>query len=390
MVKPVANAQISLHAMYVVYPTLTQKHSNRWLVDYNGPSLLGDAYCHPPQPDTCGPGLTVSRWSGSYECLQKVQSWVDNCVRNHRLCVTDSFVPKRLLDVAKAKDSVFLVEQTAETTSTSGVQYIALSHCWGKHMSIKTTSETYAAHLGGIAIASLPTTFRDAVSIARSLCIRYLWIDSLCIIQFDKADWAEQAGQMSMIYSSAYLTVAATAASDSSRGIFSLRDARGPDWKVPLYRTPWGGLKWRHDGDQAHEQYRSIAAPKKYLTTDPDFRVTAEEWEDQRFRNVDDSALAARGSRPSGRSRSDISRYASLTLPGMRLCLSAKHHGGANAWTWTWKEGAKDSWPPEHLQSWAKKKTMTTAKTLTTQEPQRTGITGHLPPGLPLSSIHLA
>ncbi|KAK0614400.1 hypothetical protein B0T14DRAFT_437797 [Immersiella caudata] len=107
-------------------------------------------------------------------------------------------------------------------------------------MSIKTTRETYAADLGGgIAVAFLPATFRGAVSITRSLRIRYLWIGSLCIIQFDEADWAEKVGQMSMIYSSVYLKVAATAASDSLRGIFSVRDAWGSDWKAPVYRTPW-------------------------------------------------------------------------------------------------------------------------------------------------------
>jgi len=40
-----------------------------------------------------------------------------------------------------------------------------------------------------ILMEKLPYTFRDAVTIAHHLNIRYLWIDSMCIIQGDRDDW---------------------------------------------------------------------------------------------------------------------------------------------------------------------------------------------------------
>ncbi len=67
----------------------------------------------------------------------------------------------------------------------------------------------------------LPLSFQDAVRITKGLGLRYLWIDSLCIIQDDAADWEEQAAQMADVYRSAYLTVAASAAADSSVGVFN-------------------------------------------------------------------------------------------------------------------------------------------------------------------------
>ncbi|KAB2571067.1 hypothetical protein DBV05_g10263 [Lasiodiplodia theobromae] len=54
--------------------------------------------------------------------------------------------------------------------------------------------------------------------------VRYIWIDSLCIIQGDKQDWFEQSRQMADIYGNAFLNIAATAATDSYEGLYSSRD----------------------------------------------------------------------------------------------------------------------------------------------------------------------
>ncbi|KAF2829411.1 hypothetical protein CC86DRAFT_189210 [Ophiobolus disseminans] len=48
----------------------------------------------------------------------------------------------------------------------------------------------------------------------------YLWIDSLCIIHNDVADWRFEGSRMPDIYSNALLTIAATASSGASGGCF--------------------------------------------------------------------------------------------------------------------------------------------------------------------------
>jgi hypothetical protein len=73
---------------------------------------------------------------------------------------------------------------------------------------------------------SLPKTFQDAVVFTRHLNIRYLWIDSLCILQDSREDWEEQASKMATIYESAILTLCAAAAKDGSVGCF----AQPPDF----------------------------------------------------------------------------------------------------------------------------------------------------------------
>ncbi|EAT80540.1 hypothetical protein SNOG_12128 [Parastagonospora nodorum SN15] len=74
----------------------------------------------------------------------------------------------------------------------------------------------------GIPVSELPKTFSDAIDISRVLGIQYLWIDSLCIIQDDQADWEKHVEIMASIYESSYLTLAAGASSDDDGGFFSL------------------------------------------------------------------------------------------------------------------------------------------------------------------------
>lgn len=64
------------------------------------------------------------------------------------------------------------------------------------------------SHLKGISFSSLGPLFRDAVRVCRFPRIRYLWIDSLCIIQGNERDWEEQAAQMASIYENAFFTIA--------------------------------------------------------------------------------------------------------------------------------------------------------------------------------------
>jgi hypothetical protein len=48
----------------------------------------------------------------------------------------------------------------------------------------------------GIEVADLPKAFQEAVMITRKLGYKYMWIDSLCIIQASARDWEVQAKVM--------------------------------------------------------------------------------------------------------------------------------------------------------------------------------------------------
>ncbi|RSM05408.1 hypothetical protein CDV31_009560 [Fusarium ambrosium] len=86
-------------------------------------------------------------------------------------------------------------------------------------MPIKTTTKTKSLLENSLSEDLLPRTFRDALNITRPLGIRYLWIDSLCIIQDDPEDWQAEAVQNDTYLGSAN-NIAASDALDSTQGCF--------------------------------------------------------------------------------------------------------------------------------------------------------------------------
>lgn len=124
-------------------------------------------------------------------------------------------MPTRILDLGVVDDgeldqlfrrSLNLID-SAEVTGDR--RYACLSHRWESsgHI-IRTTRETFAKHRDGISFPTLSPTYQDAVHVLRRLGIRYLWIDSLCIIQDDDADWQEESKTMATVYGKALLTLA--------------------------------------------------------------------------------------------------------------------------------------------------------------------------------------
>ncbi|EFQ34239.1 heterokaryon incompatibility protein [Colletotrichum graminicola M1.001] len=98
--------------------------------------------------------------------------------------------------------------------------YISLSHCWGGADIIKCTEKTLPELRKGVLASDLPGTFRDALSVTRSLGMAYIWIDSLCIVQDSPSDWAAESKTMLNVYQHSILNLAATQSRNSHTGLF--------------------------------------------------------------------------------------------------------------------------------------------------------------------------
>jgi Heterokaryon incompatibility protein (HET) len=72
-----------------------------------------------------------------------------------------------------------------------------------------------------INITKMPATFRHAVLVTRRLKIKYIWIDSLCILQDSKEDWAIESHRMQNVYANAIVNISADNASGSTVGLLS-------------------------------------------------------------------------------------------------------------------------------------------------------------------------
>ncbi|KAH6647611.1 heterokaryon incompatibility protein-domain-containing protein [Truncatella angustata] len=74
------------------------------------------------------------------------------------------------------------------------------------------------AFVAGQPVDDLPQSFQDAVGVARSMQIRYLWIDCLCIIQDSEEDWETQSLEMREIYAHSICNISATGVPHNSMG----------------------------------------------------------------------------------------------------------------------------------------------------------------------------
>lgn len=159
--------------------------------------------------------------TGSDEIVNSVAQWITSCMQSHPECRPIQFCPKRLLRILSIDKAVLIEPVLAEWPNH---KYAALSHCWGpKGVLMRLTSHTKPFLGSPFRISELPPNFRDAAQFAFKLGIRYLWIDSLCIMQDSNGDWEEQSAAMSDIYAGAVCTIAATASSDSQGGCFRMR-----------------------------------------------------------------------------------------------------------------------------------------------------------------------
>ncbi len=83
-------------------------------------------------------------------------------------------------------------------------RYVALSYIWGDTAMFRTLQDNKLEleKAGSLSweSKSLPRTIQDAIYLVEQIDERYIWIDSLCIIQDDEADKTDQISAMGSIY----------------------------------------------------------------------------------------------------------------------------------------------------------------------------------------------
>lgn len=174
-------------------------------------------------------GLPILSEPGSELNIRIISAWVRDCDQNHTCrSRNDTFLPTRIIDVGNNLSKTVRLVCIAEEHNISA-RYLALSHRWGSptlHKTFRTLKSNLDIFKKGIEIATLPKTFQQAIQIAQSLNIGYLWIDSLCIVQDDSEDWNHESELMEQVFSSAYITIAATCASGTDDGFLKERPER--------------------------------------------------------------------------------------------------------------------------------------------------------------------
>ena len=176
------------------------------------------------------PSFRQAKYRWSFPISQKkvdynrLLYWIDCCIAKHEDCRVKEFrrpahlgfgeiAKLRLIDVVERR----IVEVQMPTN------YVALSYVWGGVPNFRLTTNNLPALSKPGAITKiwhrLPRTIRDAIEVTEGLKERYLWVDSLCLIQNDKTDMKNGIMVMDLIYELANLTIIAASGSHADVGL---------------------------------------------------------------------------------------------------------------------------------------------------------------------------
>lgn len=144
--------------------------------------------------------------------------------------------------------------------------YVVLSYVWGETPFFRTVSanlpllQQIHSFSAQSRTATIPRTIRDAMGVVNMLGERYLWVDSLCIVQDDKEEVRDQIKNMASIFANACVTIVAAQGIDAQsglRGVRSVSHARdlpprifkfGHQSIVHRRWNPYAVTKWEQRG----------------------------------------------------------------------------------------------------------------------------------------------
>jgi serine/threonine protein kinase len=230
---------LTVHRLPSKFHCFTCLPCPRLTVDQDQNVPTGDRSSRTQDSSSTQIGFPTIPKGGSPAHFDIIKAWLADCDINHTdTCNTHrtGSYPTRVIDVGtEAIPTLRLVESASLPQSERlRLKYAALSHPWGSsppHRHFVTTIGNFDSHKKEIP-DNLPETLADAVKTTRSLGIRYLWIDSICIKQGRDGDFTQEADRMETVFSSAYCVIAATRAEGSTSGFLQRKSTLEFDAKV--------------------------------------------------------------------------------------------------------------------------------------------------------------
>ncbi|UPK90662.1 hypothetical protein LCI18_001597 [Fusarium solani-melongenae] len=234
------HARWSNHSVTLFRPWYLAKHPPKIASDFLTVNVTEEV---PASPDA-QIGYPLLPKPGSPSQFALIHEWLRVCRETHRhgrlpdASLNSAELPTRVIDLG-VSDKPKLQLIAGEDMESQ--KYFALSHCWGKSMRFRALKENIEALTKAIDFRRLPRTFKEAIKTARGLNVRYLWIDSLCIIQDDQDDWKREAARMQQVFSNATCVIAASSASSSAEGFLETRRDERP---FVTLRSPSGATTY--------------------------------------------------------------------------------------------------------------------------------------------------
>jgi hypothetical protein len=157
------------------------------------------------------PGRRVSQMAS----ISQMASWITSC---------NNALKSDVVEENRYKISTYLIDVNLNCLvgPVRDTPYVALSYVWGSVPQLMCTTETLLGLQRESSLSidndKIPRTIRDAMLLCKQLQYRYLWVDSLCIVQ-DSPRKHELIRQMNKIYHDAEFSIIAAAGLDAGAGL---------------------------------------------------------------------------------------------------------------------------------------------------------------------------
>jgi hypothetical protein len=156
--------------------------------------------------------------------LRLLKSWIKLCEEQHGGdCSQPSWLRKGQ-EAPKLPREFRLIDvelRCVVPAPSTEARYYALSYVWGDvvpPLLMNANLKEFSVP-GALDNIGVPRTVADAIGFVLRLGGRFLWVDSLCIIQDNPYDKLSQIYSMDLIYSYAFLTIVAAAGGDANAGL---------------------------------------------------------------------------------------------------------------------------------------------------------------------------
>lgn len=168
-----------------------------------------------------------------------INTWLRTCAEVHGASCADLGKASGRLGRIRVID----VENMVVIVAPPDCHYVALSYVWGGPQRYEARKEDFKTSKSGSEYLplpkDLPQTIIDACTVTRCIGERYLWVDSLCIMQNSDTDRHDQILSMDAIYNFAILTIVAGSRAHSNTGLPGISTPR----ENQQYRGKVDGLR---------------------------------------------------------------------------------------------------------------------------------------------------
>ena len=174
----------------------------------------------------------------------RVGSWLKQCEELHEICPREGTRHHQdLLPLLRVVD----VQDMRLTEIPWSEQYIALSYVWGgarppqllqADLQLWKTAGSVQRQWG-----RFPKSIRDCIEAVRRLRLRYLWFDSLCLLQDDIDELRQSINNMDKVFERAYLTIVAANGFSADEGLPGVTEPRNSDQVVQHLKPGLGIVK---------------------------------------------------------------------------------------------------------------------------------------------------